>query len=185
MISLLNTLNGSWHRRANQIFSMIVLAHWAEHVVQAYQVYLLGRPRPHSHGAFGLVFPWLITSETLHYGYNLAMLAGFILLRPGFVGRARPWWNAALGIQAWHFFEHALLLGQVLLKRNLFDSSVPVSLLQMAVPRVELHLFYNAIVFFPMIVAIGFHLFPGLRKAQAAACACAPVYWSSKMKNVP
>src|ERR1700733_7279626 len=29
------TLNTSWHERALQIFMLIVLAHWAEHLVQA------------------------------------------------------------------------------------------------------------------------------------------------------
>lgn len=39
-------LNSRWHERALQIFMLIVLAHWAEHLAQAAQIYFLGWPRP-------------------------------------------------------------------------------------------------------------------------------------------
>ena len=157
---LISVLNGPWHKRAMLIFLVIILAHWAEHLLQAYQVYVLGWPRHHSHGAIGLLAPWLDTSEWLHYGYAIVMLVGLVVLRPAFVGRARVWWSIALTIQVWHFIEHGLLLGQVMVQRNLFNSSVPVSLLQLVVPRIELHLFYNAIVFIPMLIAMFNHLYP-------------------------
>ena len=35
-------LNTRWHERGLQIFMLIVLAHWAEHLVQAYQIYVMG-----------------------------------------------------------------------------------------------------------------------------------------------
>lgn len=56
--------------------------------------------------------PWLVTPEWLHYLYAIVLLAGLIVLRPGFTGRSRTWWDVALAIQVWHHFEHALLLGQ-------------------------------------------------------------------------
>ena len=67
----------------------------------------------------------------------------------------RKWWTAALVIQFWHHIEHALLQGQVLVGHNLFGSPIPLSFLQIAFPtsRVEIHLFYNAVVFAPMVVA--------------------------------
>jgi hypothetical protein len=170
--AFLRGLNGPWHKRAMQIFLVLILAHWAEHLLQAYQVYALGWPRHHSHGALGLLFPWLDRSEWLHYGYALLMLVGLVLLRPAFVGRARFWWNVALIIQIWHFVEHALLLGQAMLDRNLFGLSVPTSLLQLMLPRVELHLFYNAIVFLPMLIAMRYHLFPSPQENRRAVCAC-------------
>lgn len=171
-LSYLETLNGPWHKQANQIFLAIVLAHWAEHIWQAVQVYLLKWPRSHSHGALGLVFPWLVTSEWLHYGYAFIMLIGLILLRPGYVGRARMWWSVALAIQVWHFFEHALLLVQAMLRTNLFDAPVPISILQLMVPRVELHLFYNAIVFIPMVVAMFYHVYPPPTERVLPVCSC-------------
>jgi hypothetical protein len=67
-----------------------------------------------------LALPWLIQSETLHYGYAIVMLAGLWLLRTGFTGVSdRRWWTIALGIQFFHHIEHALLLGQVIVGRNL------------------------------------------------------------------
>src|SRR5690554_3506186 len=86
--SLIGRLNTVWHERGLQIFMAIVLAHWAEHLAQAYQIYALGWPVPESRGVLGLWFPWLIKSEALHYGYALVMLVGIWVLRTGFVGRS-------------------------------------------------------------------------------------------------
>ena len=35
---LTQRLNGPWHERALHIFMAIVLAHWAEHLAQAFQI---------------------------------------------------------------------------------------------------------------------------------------------------
>ena len=67
--SFYEKLNTRWHERALQVFMFIVLAHWGEHLVQAYQIYVMGWPRPKANGILGLWYPWLIKSETLHYGY--------------------------------------------------------------------------------------------------------------------
>ena len=67
--SFYEKLNTRWHERALQAFMLIVLAHWGEHLVQAYQIYVMGWPRPKANGILGLWYPWLIQSETLHYGY--------------------------------------------------------------------------------------------------------------------
>ena len=56
--------------------------------------------------------------------------------------------------------------------QNLFDRPVPTSLVQLWVPRVELHLFYNTIVFIPMVVAMYFHMFPPADPARPT-CTCA------------
>ena len=68
---------------------VIVLAHWAEHLLQAFQIYVLGWPVPEARGLLGLYYPWLIKSETLHYGYALVMLAGLWMFRSGFHRRER------------------------------------------------------------------------------------------------
>lgn len=158
--ALVDSLNGRWHKLALQTFLVIVLAHWAEHVVQAIQIFVLHWPRPESRGVLGQIFPWLVSSETLHYLYAIVMLVGLILLRPGFQGRSRRWWDLALGIQVWHHFEHLLLLGQAVVGVNLFGLPAPTSIAQLVVPRVELHLFYNAIVFIPMVIAMYYHVYP-------------------------
>jgi hypothetical protein len=146
--------NGPKHRLALAVFMAIIAAHWVEHLLQAGQVFALGWPRPEARGALGEVWPWLVRSEWLHYGYAVAMLAGLLILRRGFHGPARGWWNAALALQIWHFAEHALLLGQALTAHSLFGRAEPTSVVQLVIPRVELHLFYNAVVFTPMVIAL-------------------------------
>ena len=171
--SFLGKLNGPWHRRTLGAFMIVVVAHLAEHLVQAYQVYVLGWPLHQARGVLGQVFPWLVHSEVLHYGYALIMLAGIWTLLPGFVGRSRTWWLAALVIQFWHHIEHALLQGQAITGHNLFGTTVPTSIAQLVIPRLELHLVYNTLVFVPMMVAMYHHLFPNAPEAAAMRCGCA------------
>ena len=156
-VSWLERLNGDWHRRALSLYMLVVFGHWAEHIAQAYQVFVMDWPRPEAGGVLGLWFPTLASSEVLHFGYNLSLLLGLLLLRPGFKGRARAWWTAALVIQGWHFFEHLLLQVQVLVGHFLFGAAEQTTLLQLWVPRVELHFLYNTIVFIPMFVAVVIH----------------------------
>lgn len=171
--SLLDRLNGPWHKGALQLFIAIVLAHWAEHLVQAVQVYALGWPIPESRGVLGLWFPWLVSSELLHYGYAIVMLAGLWIFRRGFVGRAYTWWMVSFWIQFWHHIEHGLLQAQAMVGANLFGSPVPVSIVQLWVPRVELHLIYNTLVFIPMVLAMYRHLLPPEGERAKMGCTCA------------
>jgi len=171
---LLERLNGPRHEIALQAFMVIVLAHWAEHLLQAFQIYGLGWPVPESRGFLGYFFPWLVSSEVLHYGYALVMLAGLFFLRTGFTGvNDRRWWTIALAIQFFHHIEHALLQGQAILGQNLLGLPVPTSIVQLWVPRVELHLFYNTIVFIPMVIAMYYHMFPPPSEARKQQCTCA------------
>src|SRR6266487_3126802 len=94
--NLVVRLNTTSHRAALNLFMLVVLAHWAEHVAQAIQIWGLGWARPQARGLLGEPFPWLISSEWLHYGYALAMLIGLFVLRSGFTGRAKAWWTVAL-----------------------------------------------------------------------------------------
>lgn len=169
---LVEKLNGSHHRAALNVFMFIVIAHWAEHIIQAIQIWGLGWERSEALGLLGVPFPWLVSSESLHYGYALVMLIGLWVLRHGFVGRGRWWWMLAFGIQAWHHLEHLLLLGQAVVGANLFGREVPVSLVQLIIPRVELHLLYNAVVFLPMVVGVYLHLRPNRSERQRLSCSC-------------
>ena len=153
----LEQLNGPWHRRALSAYMLVVFAHWAEHIAQAYQVFVLEWTRPDSGGVLGLWFPQLASSEVLHFAYNLGLLLGLVCLRPGFQGRARAWWTAALVIQGWHFFEHLLLQLQWLTGFFLFGAPKQTSILQLWIPRVELHFLYNTLVFMPMLVGLYFY----------------------------
>jgi hypothetical protein len=172
-------LNGAHHRAALNVFLVIVIAHWAEHIAQAFQIWVLGWPVPQSRGVLGLAFPWLVKSEWLHYGYALVMLVALWLLRPGFVGRARTWWTIALAFQFWHHIEHLLLFVQAQTGHFFFGAAVPTSVLQLVFPRVELHLFYNTVVFVPMVVAMYLHLRPSRAELAHMTCSCRPVVATS------
>ncbi|HEY0451211.1 hypothetical protein [Actinophytocola sp.] len=166
-------LNTRYHKTALMIYAVIVLAHWAEHVAQAIQVYVLHWPRPAAGGLLGLAYPVLVKSEWLHYGYAITMMIAFIVLRHGFTGSARTWWNTAMWIQIWHHFEHLLLLVQAMTGAYLLGAAVPTSIAQLVFPRIELHLFYNTIVFIPMVVAIVKHLRPTPADQALMKCTCA------------
>jgi hypothetical protein len=170
--SWLQTLNSRHHHTALNVFMIIVIAHWAEHLVQAFQIYALGWKAPAARGVLGMPFPWLITSEWLHYGYALVMLAVLFALRKGFAGRSRQWWNLALGIQFWHHFEHLLLFIQAQSGWRLTGSGAPSSIVQLLIPRVELHLFYNTIVTIPMVIAIVLHRRASAAEREITQCRC-------------
>jgi hypothetical protein len=170
-VSFYEKLNSRWHERALQSLMLIVLAHWAEHLIQAYQIYVMGWPRPKALGLLGMFYPWLIQSEALHYGFAVIMLIGIWTLRKGFTGTSLKWWTIALYIQFWHHIEHALLITQATIHHNFFRSPVPTSILQLVFPRVELHLFYNAVVFVPMVIGMYYHMFP-LEGEPKAVCTC-------------
>jgi hypothetical protein len=171
---LIRDLNGRYHRNALRVFLVIVLGHWAEHIVQAYQIWVLHRPLKQSRGVLGQFFPWLVTSEWLHYGYAIVMLIFLFLLRPGFVGQARTWWTISLGIQFWHHIEHLLLLIQAQSSTYFFHRKVPTSVLQVWYPRVQIHLFYNTIVFIPMAIAMYLHARPPKADRDLPTqCSCA------------
>jgi hypothetical protein len=174
--SLIDRLNTDWHEIALRTFMVIVLGHWSEHLAQAFQIYVLHWPVPEARGVLGIFFPWLIKSEALHYGYAVVMLIALFLLRKGFTApKEHLWWTVALGIQFFHHIEHFLLQYQAASGHYFFGRPVPTSLVQLWVPRVELHLFYNTIVFIPMVVAMYYHMFPD-PSAGKPRCTCA---WDS------
>ena len=48
-----------------------------------------------------------------------------------------------------------------------------MSVAQLVIPRIELHMIYNTIVFVPMIVAMYRHLIPTEAERAAMQCGCA------------
>lgn len=209
--TLVEKLNAEWHKYALWVYTAIILAHWGEHLAQAFQVYALGWPLNKSFGMLGMLWPELVKTEGLHYFYAVFMLGAFWVLRKGFVGRSYYWWMAAFWIQFWHHCEHALLQYQVLAGHNFFGAPAPISTIQMlgflegsaqtgfngllagppkhsfsalmiAVRRLEVHLFYNAIVTIPMVVAMYYHMFPSPAEATRMHCDCV---WHRKRRLIP
>jgi hypothetical protein len=169
------------------VFAALMAAHWLEHAFQAWQVYVLGMPRPCALGMLGMRYPWLIRTESLHFGFAIFTTIGLLALwkvfteLPGddLAGYAEhfglhtsnptaPWWRAATYISVWHLFEHTLLFGQAMLHHNLFGAAVPTSIIQLFVPRIELHLFYNSLVTIPIVVAM---VLLGVKKRLSASFA--------------
>jgi hypothetical protein len=168
-----DALNGTLHRTALMALAALVIGHWAEHLAQARQNWRLHWPREQSLGLLGLAFPWLVRSEQLHYWIALGMVLGLLVLGPEFTGPARAWWDVTLGIQLWHHLEHMLLSGQSLLGMHLLGRAVPTSILQLALPRVELHLAYNALVTLPMAIAVYLHARRRQPRETELRCTCA------------
>jgi hypothetical protein len=170
--AFLDRVNAEWHERALWFYMAVVALHWVEHLTQAVQIWFVGMARPEALGALGLAVPWLVRTEVMHFGYALLMLIGLFLLRPGFVGVARTFWTVSLVIQSWHFVEHLVLQIQAIIGTPFFGAAVPTSFVQLLVPRPELHLIYNAIVFIPMVIAAWIHAHPSPADAAKVQCSC-------------
>jgi hypothetical protein len=168
---LLFDLNGRWHAYALLAFMAGVVAHISEHVTQAIQIYLLGWATPDARGLLGEWWPWLATSESLHYFYAVFTLFGIVLLLPAFQGRARLFWYAAFVFQFWHHFEHLLLVYQHVSGHFLFGGKVPTGVGQILVGRVLLHDIYNALVLIPMLIALYYH-FHAAPENEEPICSC-------------
>ena len=160
-------LNGPLHAPAVWVFMLIIVAHWAEHVLQIYQIYALGWSPLKAGGLIGVIYPGLVESETLHFVYDLIQWGGIIILLPGFHGKARTYWVIAVIVQTWHYIEHVLLMGQYLTKYYLFGAAHQISILEQWFPRPELHFTYNLLVFIPMVIAVHYYLQPKLEELAA------------------
>lgn len=148
----------TWHTQALGLYMLLVGGHAAEHVVQVAQAFVLEWARAESGGILGLWFPDLMRSEVLHFSYNMLQLIGLLLLYDGFSGRARRWWQVAIVLQGWHFFEHFLLQAQWLTKVYLFGAAKQTSIGELLVPRIELHFIYVTLVLIPTVAALIEHL---------------------------
>lgn len=151
--NLMDKLNTVWHEKALWAYLVIVLGHFSEHLVQVYQVYVMGWLPKEAGGVLGLWYPWLAESEILHIAYNGSMWIGILLLYKGMQGSSRSFWKWALIFQTWHLFEHIILMYQYVTKTFFFGGIVQTSVGQIWFPRVELHFMYNFIVFVPLMIA--------------------------------
>jgi hypothetical protein len=170
-------LNGRWHTYALLFFMAGIVAHISEHLTQAIQIYALGWETPDSRGILGQWWPWLATSETLHYFYAVFTLFGIVLLLPAFRGTARFFWYAALGFQFWHHLEHLILIYQRQAGDFWFGRGVPTGFGQLLIDRVALHDVYNLLVFVPMLLALYYHF----RSDQDGDAICGCARWRPRV----
>ena len=134
-----------------KLFGALMIAHWLEHIFQAYQVYVQHVDRACALGLLGMKYPWLIRTESIHFGFAVLTLAGFWWAAQNYFESwtATKVWAAGMLFSIWHLFEHLLLFIQAMLHRP-----HPTSILQVFFPRIELHLFYNSVVTILMIAAL-------------------------------
>lgn len=168
----LQRMNTDWHEQSLWLYMVVVFGHWLEHLTQIYQVYVMGWAPKVAGGVLGLWFPGLAQAEVLHFGYNLFLLSGILLLRGAFRGRSRHWWNLALLLQGWHFTEHVLLQVQWVTRVYLFGRAEQTGIGQLFLDRVELHFLYNLLVFVPMVVGMYFHFYPIDLEREEDTCGC-------------
>ncbi|MEM7331082.1 MAG: hypothetical protein AAF490_03245 [Chloroflexota bacterium] len=164
--NFMEKLNTVWHEKALWAYIVIVLGHFSEHVIQIYQIYILGWLPKEAGGILGLWFPWLAESEILHIAYNGAMWIGILLLWKGVQGQSRTFWKWALIFQTWHLFEHVILMYQFVAKDYWFGGARQTSIGEIFFPRPELHFMYNFIVFVPLMIAC-FLYFRNLQKQNS------------------
>jgi hypothetical protein len=171
-VSWLARINSVRHFRALTVYIGIVIAHWIEHLVQAVQIFALQMPREEAGGFLGYLVPWSSKSEVLHWTYAVIMSIGLLLLRAGFAARSRVWWNVAIGVMTWHFFEHSFLMYQYWSGWHFTGAEVPTSVIQVVFPRVELHLIYNMAVMLPILAALSLHWLGPKEAGPQGACDC-------------
>jgi hypothetical protein len=159
-------LQGRQYQVALYFYMALVAGHFIEHIIQLIQLYVLHMPRAMSMGVLGLYLPGLMRSEVLHLSYNLMQLLGLLLLAHGIYGQARQWWNVAIVLQCWHFFEHALLQGQWVYGRYLFGAPKQTSIGELFLPRIELHFLYVTLVVVPTAMALYHHFAAQRREKQ-------------------
>lgn len=128
-----------------RIFLAIVIFHFFEHVTQLVQLYVLHWARPDCLGILGVLYPWLMRSESLHLTYAVYMIWGLYHFRLQVNNR---WWITATHLQEYHLTEHVLLLTQLLMGYK------PLGIGGIWFPRIELHFVYNLMVLVPMLLAI-------------------------------
>jgi hypothetical protein len=139
-----------------KIFGAIMIAHWLEHLFQAYQVYVLHMDRTCALGMLGMKYPWLIRTESLRYMFAIVTVWGIVYAGWNYFQSefAAKIWVVALIAATWHLIEHFLLFGQAVTHSYLFGKTQPTSIIQLIVPRIELHLFYNSIITLLVVYAL-------------------------------
>lgn len=139
-----------------KIFGAIMVAHWLEHLFQAYQVYVLHMSRACSLGLLGMKYPWLIRTESLHLAFAWLTFMMFYFAGVGYFSSkfAIKMWIAGWAAAFFHLVEHSLLFAQAVSHHYLFGATQPTSLLQLLVPRIELHLFYNSVITILMLLSL-------------------------------
>src|SRR5919109_1178859 len=96
--------------------------HVFEHVVQLYQVFVLGIPENQALGLLGYVLQFHGTEEWLHLVFNLSYLSALVLLLVTILGfvpdpvsrGAFAAFVFAVAFESWHNVEHLVIISNVI-----------------------------------------------------------------------
>jgi len=150
--------------------------HVFEHVVQLYQVFVLGIPDDTALGLLGYVLQLQGTEEWLHLFFNLALLTSlWILLVPIRAASPSivPRWAylvyviGAVGLETWHEVEHLVIITRVLMNHGCPCPGIGDAAL--GVTDTVLHFIYNAVVTSALVVPFWFVVRGRNRREREAA----------------
>jgi hypothetical protein len=147
--------------------------HVFEHVVQLYQVFVLGIPDDRALGLLGYVLQLQGTEEWLHLVFNLSYLSALVVLlvtMRGLVPGSVPRWAFgafafAVAFEGWHNVEHAVIISNVIANGGCPCPGIGDVVL--GIPDTVLHFFYNAIAFAGTIPAFWLYITRSTRARQA------------------
>jgi len=139
--------------------SVVQGIHVFEHVVQLYQVFVLGIPDDTALGLLGYVLQLQGTEEWLHLVFNLSYLSALVLLLvtirglvPDSVPRgAFAAFAFAVAWEGWHNVEHAVIISNVIANGGCPCPGIGDVVL--GITDTVLHFFYNAIAYAATIPA--------------------------------
>jgi hypothetical protein len=129
------------------------LGHFVEHLVQMYQIHVLGLAGPAARGIFGQ-----LDIEWVHFGFNTYLLVAFAALALRF--RRNPWLWVSVAVAVIHEFEHLYIMA------NFFRTGTPGlpglvgrgGVINLALTRADVHFLYNLVESVPMMLAFVWQL---------------------------
>lgn len=132
----------------------VKIERWLEHIVQAYQVCVMGYERPHALVLLGRFCPRLVDTEWMRFGYSVLIWLGLVVLREGFSRSAQAWWDAAATAEIWHSFEPIMPFLRAQGGFALWGTNEPTSVAGLFCPRMESYSFYNFIIILLIIISM-------------------------------
>lgn len=129
------------------------LGHFVEHLVQIYQIHVLGLTGPAARGIFGQ-----LDIEWVHFGFNTYLLIAFLLLALKF--RRNPWLWVSVVVAVVHEIEHLYIM------TNFLRTGTPGlpgllargGVIHIPLSRADVHFLYNLVESIPMMLAFVWQL---------------------------
>lgn len=133
------------------LFYLLVISqggHVVEHVVQVFQIHILGQPPKEARGIFGA-----LDIEWVHFTWNTWVLVAVVLLALRF--RKNPWLLLGLAFAAWHELEHVVIMSTYLATGTVGTPGILSrgGILGSPLIRPDLHFAYNIIESTPLAIA--------------------------------